>query len=68
MGDKRECGYTPDYSVAPRETTGETIRVLRLNQYRHHPVQGEEPHGRRAADVLTRTRSSHENHRRFAGE
>lgn len=32
MGDKREYGYSPDYSVAPGETLLETIQVLGMNR------------------------------------
>lgn len=32
MGDKKEYGYSPDYSVAPGETLRETIRALGMNR------------------------------------
>lgn len=32
MGDKREYGYSPDYSVAPGETLRETIWALGMNR------------------------------------
>lgn len=32
MGDKREYGYSPDYSVAPGETLLETIAVLGMKR------------------------------------
>lgn len=32
MGDKREYGYSPDYSVAPGETLLETIQAIGMNQ------------------------------------